>query len=141
MLQLFKEYKAGDNFLYYEPQYEEGYVIGLPCYKFFTTNDGLNYVMSDIRISHLLYERAICNLDRIEYFYYLKHISQEDYAYMKELLEEQIQVLVIMRNRIVKSRLGKKVDISIVCDYMLNIYNIEEKFTDKMICSLSKLIE
>lgn len=64
--QLYKEYKNRENKSLYEEFFQDGFMEGLSCYKFFTVGDGSEQTKEDLRIIYLLYERANCNKDRIE---------------------------------------------------------------------------
>lgn len=136
LLQLFCEYRDGINISYYEPELEKGYEIGINSLKCYCTKEGIEKLIYDIRISHLLYERAVCNKERIKYLVEKEIVLTEDYRGMVELLDDEIEKLFTVRNLCIRNVFGGRVNIERIEELMNSVLEDEKKFVDKIIISL-----
>ena len=138
LLQLYKEYRDEENISYYEPQYEIGYIIGLGCIKHFCTPEGLKHLLSDVRISHLLYERSICNRDRIQYLLAKNIIDLDTYNKITQILEEESKILFLTRSNVVKKLVAGYISETQIQDNLNRVLELELQFLDIIISSLEE---
>lgn len=136
LLQVFKEYRDGINISYYEPDLENGYEFGLNCMRKLCTSEGLERVLYDMRISHLLYEHAMCNKERVQYLTAKGIICEEDCSEMINMLDIEMKNFSIIRNVAIKVMVGGKGQISDVDELMQESFDWEQKFTERIIATL-----
>lgn len=139
LLNVYKEYKADTNISFFDSFYDDGYFVGSKCFRQYCDIALLEKTFWDIRFPHLLYERATCNLNRVEYLYFIKVISEADYERMAELLKKEQEMLLSARNAIFKWNISGKPSLSDLRTFMATAYEADEKFTDDIINCLSSL--
>lgn len=124
-------YKGIQNFL----QYDMG-KYGINMLRELCTDKGIEVFKSDIRISHLLYEREQCMANRIEYFYYRKLISEENFHQLHKLVSKAVHHTYILQNIVIKYQLGKKVENNNIKKYLMEYLEYEIEYLKKLISSL-----
>lgn len=137
ILQMFYEYKLSQNISFYEPYYEN-YCIGLKSFDILRSDNGMKRLLVDIRISHLLYERSICNKNRIEYLYYKQILNQTSYAEILKVINKQCEIALILRNIIIKRGMSGRPSISVIKEYLNKFISYEYIFVDSVIEVLSE---
>ena len=134
--QLYKEYNNSENISLYESFFQDGFMEGLSCYQYFTIGEGAERTKSDVRIVYLLYERANCNKDRIEYLYEIGALSSEKYKDLIRLIDYQIEELGMIKNLIIKQRMQGNKKTARIMDYLEKAFSYEKEFVNTMIDSL-----
>lgn len=138
MLQVFKEYRDSQNITYYEFWYDNSYNFGINGINSLFSNRGQKVLLSDIRVSHLLYERSRCNYDRVEYLYYKNILDEIDYKRVRELSQKTCNLTLCIRNLIIKKILGGKANQDTIMNYLKEYISIEKKLTDDIIYAIEK---
>lgn len=138
ILQLLNEYRSSQNITYYEPFLDSNYSWGIDGLKSFLSDVGQEILLSDIRISHLLYEHSKCNTDRIEYLHCRHLLSETDYRQLIALAQESCDRILIIRNLILKIKCGGNADRDKIINYFKDFISLEMKLTDEMIQVLKK---
>lgn len=138
LLQIYKEFRDGENISYYQPFYENGYKIGIKCYEYFCTQKGVQDLISDYRIGHFLYEHTLCNRDRVQYLCCKGYIEEEKRNEMVDILEKIMYESVCIRSIAMKHYMGGKINQEYVEHAILEIYENEKRFTSLIIKELEK---
>lgn len=135
ILQLFKEYRDCINISYYESEFEnvDGYKIGMDCLRYFCTPKGMEQLLGDVRISHLFYERSLCNESRIQYMIAKGMLREEECTEILAIIKEQIKNVDIVRRLAIKDLVGAKITIENLEKRMQRILELEVKFTNLFI--------
>lgn len=137
ILQLFKEYKLSQNISFYEPFYEN-YCVGIEALNILFSDNGMQRLLSDIRISHLLLERSICNKDRIEYLCYKHIIDEVSYIEISAIISEQCEMALTLRNSILKNKMSGRPTPSTIKEHLIKFIAYEHMFVDNIITILSE---
>lgn len=140
ILQVFKEYRNSQNITHYEPQYDNDIRFGINGITSFLSNGGQKTLLSDIRVSHLLYERSQCNHDRIEYLYHRKFLDTMDYEKISALTKKVCNLMLVIRNLILKKRCGGKINNDTVMKYFKDYITLESELTDNIIQAIEKCL-
>lgn len=138
ILQVLKEYRSSQNITYYEPYFDNDYHWGIDGLISFLSDVGQEILLSDIRVSHLLYEHSKCNNDRIEYLHFRNFLSVSDYKKISALAREAFNLILIIRNLILKKKCGGKTNSDKIINYFKNYISIETELTDEIIQALEK---
>ena len=138
LIQLYKEYRDSKNMVLYEPFYEDGFMVGISCIKYFTTGEGIKNLYYDVRISYLMYEKTLCDLDRIEYLHFRNLLSKEEYEEISNLLREKIAIIEKLIKGVIKKIKGGRIKIEKLSSFLKDIEESEEKFIDRIIDVLEK---
>mgnify|MGYP003300121537 CR=1 FL=1 len=133
ILQLFKEYRDGQNISYYVPELENGYHIGLDCIRYFSTEEGLEKILADIRISFLLCEHSECNRLRVQYLEAKGILSEYQRDELLKLLDTECENLGIIRNLAIKVLVGGTPTGNDSAERMKKVYESDKEFTALMI--------
>lgn len=136
ILQVFQEYKTSKNISFYEP-YSENYCFGLKSLDILSSEKGIVYLLNDIRISHLLYERSMCNKNRVEYFLYKKIINLAAYNEIYAVINEQCKVALKLRNSILKNMMSGRPSKTIIKEYLNQFIDLEYAYVEYIITNLS----
>lgn len=109
------------------------------CYRELLSEKGINVIKRDIRISHLLYERAVCNKERIEYLVEKGLLQKDNVEFLCDIINDECIQTLALRNYILKKRFGGGISDDRVKNYLMCILNEEEMFTDAMIGCLKSI--
>lgn len=140
ILQIFNEYKASQNMSFYEPYYDyENYSFGLNCLERLNSEDGMQGLIEDIRISHLIYERSVCNKNRVEYLYYKQIIDKKSFKEISQVSDVQCEKALILRNSILKTRMCGRPGKDVIKNHLIDFISYEHIFVDIIIDILSKI--
>lgn len=138
VLNEYKEFLAGNCFTHPSPVLNEAdIVMGINSFKKMTTDEEVETVARDVRISHTLYEFAICSTKRVEYYFYKKLISFDYYNILNSLSSQLENACLNLRNSILRMRLRKNYNYEKIKQYMVQIYEIEKSFAETMVLALS----
>lgn len=140
VLRLFKDFKASVDVSADYGLRDPGYCFGLNSYRGLLSQKGFKKLQHDIRVSHLLYERSICNRDRVEYLINKYTGTEYDAGSLRDKLNEECENTLVLRNTILKKHVGGKVDEERLKEMLLRIVSMEENITDEMIVFLEKII-
>lgn len=138
ILQVFKEYRNSQNITFYEPQHDNDIHFGINGITSFLSSSGQKKLLSDIRVSHLLYERSQCNHDRIEYLYHRKFLDMMDYEKISILTKKVCKLTLIIRNLILKKKCGGRTNSDTIIKYFKDYLALESELTDNIIQALEK---
>lgn len=127
LFQKYNDYHESKNTLLPEPYLNESYSYGIRSLELLYSSEGFEHLMSDIRISHLLYEHSICNKNRIEYIYSKKILSLSIYSQLKNNLEMQCTDSLIIRNSILKYQLNGNSNQLTIKERLIKFVENEEK--------------
>lgn len=141
ILQVYKEYYAGENITYYEPKFEKIGKFGIACLEELCTEEGAEHLGEDIRISQLLYEHTMCNKDRIAYLSFRNMIPRSAYDMMNQILEDELNAILIIQNLAMRKLLGKKVEINKFYSYMCHVLEYDKKFSILIIDTLESVLK
>lgn len=141
ILQVLKEYRHSQNITYYEPYFDSDYHYGINGMKSFLSNRGQEIFLSDIRVSHLLYEHSKCNNDRIEYLHCRKFLSTTEYKKINDLAQKSCNRALIIRNLILKKKYGGKTNSDTIMDYFKDYITLEIELADETIQAIEKYIQ
>lgn len=133
ILQLYKEYRDGQNISFYEPEMENGYYIGSDCIRYFSTEEGLKRLISDIRISFLLCEHSECNKQRVQYLEAKGILSEYQRIELLRLLDTESESLAVIRNLAIKVLVGGTATGNDIAERMKIVYESDKEFTNLMI--------
>lgn len=133
ILQIFKEFRYSQNISYHEPKYDHAFCFGVKALTSLLSDDGFAKLISDIRISHLLYEHSICNRDRFEYLFYKKMIDANFYQSIRNVANIGCNTSLILRNLILKKLCGGKVDEVTIKKRITQLIDIEIQIVDLVI--------
>lgn len=134
ILQVYKEFKNSQNISYYEPRYNNSFYFGLKALNSLLSDKGFAKLISDIRISHLLYEHSICNRDRFEYLFYKKIIDESFYQCLSNVANKGCDTALILRNLILKKHFGGKVEEVAIKKHITQLIDIETQIADLVVC-------
>jgi len=138
LLQIFREYRDSQNISHYESQHDEGCHYGLNGIEYLLSDPGIDMILADIRISHLLYERSVCNNDRIEYLYNKKILSEKEFNSLKEISTKICDCTKRIRNLVVKQKISGMVYREKIVKYAQDYAESDRLFTDLIISALEK---
>lgn len=143
LLQLFKEYRDGENVSFYEYQYELiPTYFGLDCIKAFSMEENINQVLTDVRLTHILLEQNEVHLLRFEFLHEeMKCFSNESYNQIKTNLLNQKLLITKLRNLCLKNNCGGKIELEKVREYLTELFNITADFTVTVISCLENEID
>lgn len=109
------------------------HVTGLNCYRKLLSSNVFSVVVNDIRISHVLTERSICNKDRIEYLIDRGILHAKECKILIEDLDKQCKDTSLLEFLILKRRLGGMVEDEKIQTYIASIVDMEIKITSEII--------
>ena len=132
-LDKFKEFRDSVYISLNENETGNEHIYGLNCYKSLMSSEGYDAIINDMRISHLLYERSICNRDRVVYLIAKGLLDPEECQKIIEDLNMQCKTLSILKNIILKKQLGGVVDNEQVKNYIESVSNMEIEITEELI--------
>lgn len=121
----------------YDPYYEEGYCFGMECYKELLSNEGMHIVLSDIRVSHLLYERGVCNKNRMEYLYYKKIISRDLFCEIRRKMDDYCKTALLLRNAVLKRMMCHRPDCNAIKNYLFKLAEYENQIVNYVLTRLA----
>lgn len=133
LVQLFREYRDGVNISMYEPFFRDGFMIGNSVFQYFALGDGREKFYSDVRVLYLLYERAACNQDRIEYLNARGLLSENAYQNLKEIINEEVNELRYVKNAFIKRHIKGMLQLGDFDDNMRRAAYLEKRFVDQFI--------
>lgn len=81
---------------------------GIELLKELNTESGLKCILSDIRVSHLLYERSHCMKERLEYMFARNIITLEELNSILPYVDKTIDITSIIRNLVLIKRYRKE---------------------------------
>lgn len=140
ILQVYKEYIKSQNISFYEPYFNDDYIFGINGITSLLSNKGQEILLTDIRVSHLLYERSICNHDRVEYLYNKNILNDIDYNKIQEITHKACKLTLIIRNLIIKKKYGGKTNQDTIINYYKEYVAIERELTDNIIQAIEKYL-
>lgn len=141
VLQLFQEFRTSVNISSYECVHGSGYSFGLNCYRELLSEKGFNTLLDDIRISHLMYERAVCNKNRLEYLIEKYGLDESKTKSLSENIHIECEKIMILRNAILKKHFGGIIDINNLREMLISIVSLEECITDEIIVVIENMIK
>ena len=139
LLQIFSEYQSGDNISYYDNFYDDT-MLGINAYKLFCSNEFSNLITDDLRVPHLLYERTICNIDRIKYLYDSGVFTELEYEELLAILKVEERALLLARNIVLRNRIKGEKTLDRLQEYMNEALCKDIDFTKNIIKYLSNCI-
>ena len=110
---------------------------GIKCLEALKSENYIKYLMKDIRISHVLYERAMINEKRIEYLFARKDIDENAYNKLKVMATDETKKTHILRNSILRMKMSKTFDVAKIQQYMNDLFMIDKAITLLMIDTLN----
>lgn len=135
----FEEYLYPEENIEYHSRYDFLHSKkGINCIEFLAKKENIQYLIRDIRISHVLYERAVINRDRIEYLFVRKEINEEVYSTLIKLCEEEVTKTCILRNSILKMKMYKQFDEARIESYIKELFVLNKELSLKIINLLSQ---
>lgn len=140
ILQVFKEYRSSQNISYYEFYYDNNYQFGINGITSLLSKSGQEILLTDIRVSHLLYEHCKCNHDRIEYLHYRKFIDIIDYEKISVLTQKACKRMLVIRNLILKKMCGGNTNNDTIMSYFKDYIALETELTDEIIQAIKKCL-
>ena len=87
----------------------------------------------------MLYERSICNRDRIEYLFYKRLFTSNEYTQLYTMSLEIWQLATITMNMIIKQRIQCISDTAPIKEKLSEIIEMEKQITSKIIESFTDL--
>lgn len=141
VLHLFQEFRTSVNISSYECVHGSGYSFGLNCYRELLSEKGFNTLLDDIRISHLMYERAVCNKNRLEYLIEKYGLDESKTKSLSENIHIECEKIMILRNAILKKHFGGIIDINNLREMLISIVSLEECITDEIIVVIENMIK
>lgn len=103
------------------------------------TQRGIDIVLEDIRVSHLLYERAICMQERIDYLTARNILTKEEKEIILPAIKEAVSITSIIRNVVIKQRFAKNSKyVDRIKEKLEELYRIEKDYIPKLIKMLEK---
>ena len=139
LLQLFQEYQNSHNISCYESQYTMHYYFGIAGLQHLLACTDDTLLTRDIRIGYMLYERSICNRDRIEYLFYKRLFTSNEYTQLYTMSLEIWQLATITMNMIIKQRIQCISDTAPIKEKLSEIIEMEKQITSKIIESFTDL--
>jgi len=133
LVQLFRDYRDSVNISMYETYFKDGYIVGNSVFQYFAVGDGRERFYSDIRVLYLLYERAVCNQDRIEYLQARGLVSENACQDIKKTIKEQVDELRFVINIYFKRRIRRKLRCGDFDDNMRRAVDLENRIVDQFI--------
>lgn len=140
ILQLFQEYINSQNISYYEPQYDNSYSFGIGALQKLLSYEK-EILISDRRISYLIYEHCVCNRDRAEYLYCKNLLNYEQFDYLYQIAKEECDLASIMIALALKQNMQENRDLHKLKKYLNEIIDLETKYTVKIISCLKQSLE
>lgn len=140
ILQVYKEYKNSQNISFYEPYFDNDYHFGIKGITSLLSINGQEILLSDVRVSHLLYERSQCNQDRMEYLYNKNILEEMDYKKLSEMTQKACSLTLIIRNLIIKKTYGGKTNQDTIINYFKEYLVIERELTDEIIQAIERYL-
>lgn len=114
---------------------------GIQMLRKLMTPKGLEVMLNDIRVSHLLYERATCMKERIEYLTARKIITEEEKKQVDPEINEAIRITSVIRNLVLKQRFVENMAYaSRVKERLEELYRLEKNYLPKLIHILEEKI-
>lgn len=98
--------------------------FGIKLLDDFLSDKGIDTILFDVRVSHLLFERARCMKDRVEYFKIRNLLDQEQYLSLIDSVNLNLNNTMILRNLVLKYKLKNNLPCKNTIKKILN--NIKE---------------
>lgn len=133
LFQIFTEYKTSKNTSHYMPYYDGQIYVGISALKYLSSSEGIHLLANDMRISFLIYERSICNCDRIEYLYTKKIIDAQAYRLLSNLAHKECSLSSILNNLVIKYKIKDEINFEKLRSYLMQIIQIDIEFTKHII--------
>lgn len=109
-------------------------IYGINSLKNFLKNDNVSVLSSDIRISHLLLEKANIMKYRMEYFFYRNLINCGNFKYINSLVSQEVEYCKKLRNLVIKNKIQQKqYYLETMKNYLQEIVDIQTKYLNKLI--------
>lgn len=116
----------------------DGIVFGIKYYDLLLER-GMDRLLSDIRIAHLLYEHKRCMKDRIEYMYNLNFLTEQEYLCLFKQAEDIEKTSFLNRNLILKNSIkSSEVCKTHIKENIVKIKEAEVNLYSNLIKSLEK---
>ena len=141
LIQVFKEYSSSVNYSNYESENSGHSYFGIEALRRLQSSEGYKLLVSDIRVSHLLYEHSKLNNDRIEYLYYKNVIDNSNYERIHNLTCKTLDTSLILRNLILKILNGGKYRENSISKYLEQFIDNEIKVVENIVEALQKNVE
>lgn len=115
---------------------------GIDLLNNFLSDKGIDTILFDIRISHLLLEKASCMKDRIEYFKFRNILTQEQYLSLIDHVNSNLNNTIILRNIVLKYKLKKDIQCyNIIKELLIKIKETECIYIPLLINYLSEKLD
>jgi len=105
-------------------------IFGINVYeKVINTYNGRIPVISDLRVSYILYEHKKCMYERLKFLYIRKIINNGQYEKLKPIFEELVDISKNCMNRIIKNTMKPRKDIiELTGADLKRMKNLEQKY-------------
>lgn len=113
-------------------------VKGINCLETLKSEQYIRYLVKDIRISHVLYERAMINENRIEYLFARQLIDEHAYNKLKTLATIITKKTHLIRNLTLRIRMSKQIDTKKIQPHMNELFVLDKDFSLQLIDALNK---
>lgn len=143
LIHLLKSYYESKN-LYYDLKFCAEYsnkTWGMQMLIELLTQRGIDIVLEDIRVSHLLYERATCMYERINYLAARNLLTEEEEQIILPAIKEALSITSIIRNLVIKQRFAKNSKYAeSIREKLEDLYRIEKDYIPKLIKMLESKV-
>ncbi len=132
--QYFTEFLDGKNISFFDMKLNKPYIsFGLNAFRALAKDEGIRDLISDLRISHMLLERATCSKDRIEYLYSRQMITGSVFRELLDMSTNILDITTKIRNSIIKYKVSGRINLDTVKEKMLFLINLETEVAKKII--------
>lgn len=117
---------------------DSNHTFGIELLRGFCTETGLVRLTFDRRVSHLLYERSLLMQERLQYLFYRKYLSCEQYDETAQIAKESVRLAFVIRNLVLKFQIDNKRKFDRIKNLLEQFIENEILLCDKMICFLEE---